>query len=462
MRGLSYMGWDQWVTAAQFPPHLKTIVPAASGFPGPYLEPSTVRWISLVSGTTRNQELFADSAFWIQKYRDLYLDHLPFKSLDTIAGVPTPYFHRWLEHPALDAYWEAMNPRVEEYRRIDLPILSITGYYDSAQTGAMRHYRMHMKYGSSEARAKHYLLIGPWQHHGTDEPVQEFAGWKFGKAILLDIHDLERQWFDWTLKDGEKPKFLRKPVTYYLAGAEEWKYADSLEKISNTKMTLYLSSSNGGANDLFHSGTLSTEAPGPELPDKYIYDPLDTRSAGLEHEGEPQAIKGQINFEIPKFITNQTYALNLFGNGLIYQSEPFSNETEITGYLRLVTWIALEVPDTDFEAIVSEILPDGTSIRLTQDWMRARYRESPRDAKLVKSGDINQYEFANFKFFSRLIAKGSRLRLVLRSPNSIFQEKNYNSGGIVADESGKDARTAHVTLYHDSQHLSYLELPLVR
>jgi hypothetical protein len=50
---------------------------------------------------------------------------------------------------------------------------------------------------------------------------------------------------------------------------------------------------------------------------------------------------------------------------------------------------------------------------------------------------------------------------VIKCPNSIFLQKNYNSGGNVEDESGADARTAHVTLYHDAQHPSYLELPLV-
>jgi predicted acyl esterase len=31
----------------------------------------------------------------------------------------------------------------------------------------------------------------------------------------------------------------------------------------------------------------------------------------------------------------------------------------------------------------------------------------------------------------------------------------------VAEESAQDARTAHVTLYHDEEHPSYLELPIV-
>jgi hypothetical protein len=47
-------------------------------------------------------------------------------------------------------------------------------------------------------------------------------------------------------------------------------------------------------------------------------------------------------------------------------------------------------------------------------------------------------------------------------PNSIQIEKNYNSGGVVASESAKDARTAIFTLYHDSAHPSFLEFPIVK
>jgi uncharacterized protein len=94
--------------------------------------------------------------------------------------------------------------------------------------------------------------------------------------------------------------------------------------------------------------------------------------------------------------------------------------------------------------------------------IRARHRESLTKEKLVKPGEINRYEFKTFEFFSRRIAKGSSLRLVLSCPNTIQLEKNYNSGGVVAEESGKDARTAHITPYHDATHPSFLEIPVVK
>jgi len=41
-------------------------------------------------------------------------------------------------------------------------------------------------------------------------------------------------------------------------------------------------------------------------------------------------------------------------------------------------------------------------------------------------------------------------------------EKNYNSGGVVAEEMARDARRAQVVLHHDEDHPSYLELPVIR
>jgi predicted acyl esterase len=127
----------------------------------------------------------------------------------------------------------------------------------------------------------------------------------------------------------------------------------------------------------------------------------------------------------------------------------------------------MDVPDTDFAVELDEIKPDGTSVQLSSDMLRARYRYSLEKEKLVTPGEINRYEFNGFTFFSRTffsrrVAKGSRLRMVLTCPNSIQLEKNYNSGKAVAEESAKDARTAHITLYHDAQHASYLEIPVIK
>src|SRR6266481_3254969 len=136
--------------------------------------------------------------------------------------------------------------------------------------------------------------------------------------------------------------------------------------------------------------------------------------------------------------------------------------SDLAGFAKLTVWLKMDVPDTDLEADLYEILPDGGSVALTGASMRARYRESLREARPVMPGKIEKYVFDNFTFFARRIGKGSRLRLVVRSINSTGSEKNYNSGGIVAAETGKDAKTAHISLVHDKEHPCVLELPVVK
>ena len=457
MWGGSYGGFDQWMTLKQFPPQLKTIVPVASAHAGidfPFFKnilfSYEIQWQTLVSGVTPNANLFAEASFWIEKFRQLYLSQRPFRELDQMVGNPSPSFQTFLQHPTVDSYWKKMWLSPQEYRQIDLPILTITGHYDGDQPGAMHYYRQHMQHGEPEACDKHFLVIGPWDHAGTRTPNREFGGMKFGEASLVDLNKLHLDWYHWTMLDGPQPEFLKKRVAYYLMGAETWKYADRLDDIANEYRRFYLTSQDGQANDVFRSGDLSDElADNPET-DGYIYDPLDLRPAELEKE------------EIKNYLVDQRYELNLFGNGLIYHSQPFEEATEMTGFVRLEAWMALDAPDTDFLVTLSEILLDGQRIQLAQDMLRARHRLSLEEENLVPVGDILRYEFNGFTFFSRQIAKGSRLRLLISSPNSIHFQKNYNSGGVVANESKADARTVQVKLYHSHKFPSFLEIPVVR
>ena len=457
MWGGSYAGFDQWSTLKEFPPHLATIVPAAAAHAGvdfPFFHnvfsSYDMQWLTFTSGVTGNTNTFGDSTFWTAKFTQLYRSHTPFQELDRVVGNTSTVFQKWLAHPKPDAYWEAMAPTAADYQRIDLPILTITGDYDGDQAGAMTYYLHHMQSGTAAAKEKHYLIIGPWDHAGTRTPKKEVGGLTFGDASVLDLNKLHKAWYDWTMKGGAKPEFLKNRVAYFVPGAEEWKYVASLDAITPSRQKFYLSSGGDGAKDVFRSGELKENAPGEEKPDHFVYDPLDTRPAALEQK------------DVPAYITDQTHALNLFGDGLIYHSEAFDSATEITGYIKLTVWLAMDVPDTDLVAELDEIKPDGTSVQLTSDIERARYRDSLTEEKLVKAGEINRYEFKGFTFFSRRVEKGSRLRLLFVCPNSIQLEKNYNSGGVVAQESAKDARTAHITLYHDAGHESFLEIPMVR
>jgi hypothetical protein len=279
---------------------------------------------------------------------------------------------------------------------------------------------------------------------------------KFGKDAIVDLNDLHRQWYDWTMKNGAKPAFLKNQVAYYLIAAGnsgangEWKYTDSYANLIADSKTFYFDSRNGDANGVFRSGALAESKP-KDGADKFVYDPLDTRR-GEETEGtEPNDKNAGLDQRLPLSIGN---------DGLVYHTDSLSKETPLIGCPAVTLWVSIDAPDVDLEADLYEIQPDGTSIALWSDIRRLRYRDSLREPKLVKPGEIVKCDFNPGLFVARKLMKGSRLRLVVTAVNSIFWQKNYCSGGVVADETAKDARTCHVQIHHDAEHASAIELPL--
>ncbi len=457
MWGGSYAGYNQWATAKEFPPHLATIVPVASPYAGVDFPmrnnityPYVMQWLTYTSGNAGQDRIFGDSKFWAAKYREVFEAGAPFSSLDALIGNPSSIFQEWIAHPQVDAYWDSYNPTAEQYAKLSMPILTITGSYDGDQPGALAHYREHMKHASPEGRANHFLIIGPWDHAGTRTPSASVGGLTFGPASLVDLPQLHVDWYAWTMQDGTKPAFLQKNVAYYVMGAEKWRYADSLEGVTAEARPYFLAS-NGSAGDVFAAGALTPDKPGGSgKPDKYVYDPRDVSGAEAEANADPDSL------------IDQSVLLTQTGKQLVYHTAAFDKDTEISGTFRLSAWIAIDQPDTDFAASIYEVKPDGSSILLTTDQLRARYRESLREAKLITTREPLRYDFDKFMFVSRQIAKGSRLRLRIAPMNSIYTQKNYNSGKNVSDERMQDARAVTVKLYHDAKYPSALYVPFGR
>ena len=452
--GLSYMGYCQWAAARERPPHLATIVPAAAPFRGVdsplrnnVFTPYTMQWLMVVAGRTSQERMFVDRTFWNQKFRQWFEAGLPFRQLDTFLGNSSSLFQEWISHPHRDAYWDSYNPTAEQYAKLALPILTITGIYDADQLGALAHYREHMRSASAAARAEHYLVIGPWDHSGTCAPKAEFGGIKVGPAGLLDLAELHAQWYAWRMRGAAKPAFLRKKVAYYVMGAETWRYADTLEAVTARFDPLRLQVAHN-PTDVFHSGVMTRELPSGNSPHSYIYDPRDLSLAQLESTVDSESL------------IDQRMVLAGRGRQLVYHSALFTESVEIAGFFRLLLWLSIDQPDTDVRACVYEVAPDGSAIILTADWIRARYRESFREEKLIDTHAPLNYRLEHFQFVSRRLDAGSRLRLVIGPLNSIHWQKNYNSGGVVADETVHDARTVTVKLFSDAEHPSTLYVPL--
>ena len=466
MFGGSFVGMTQWRTAAQHPPHLAAIAPYVPIYPGwdvPNTNGIPQAWSAVIMGYTSGRSLntgfIADRSYWAGKMLEHYAAYGPFRELDDAIGIAQDdwwmiddrgqklsFMKMWLDHVGDEAFNLAAEPKAQDYARMEFPVLTATGYFDDDQPGALRYYRGHVADAPVAAVSHHYLVIGPWDHGGTQKPAKEIEGLAIPDAAVIDMDSLHADWYDWVLGRGPKPAFLRDRVAYFMMGADEWRYATSLEAASSNKdLKLFLSAQEGSPKDLFHSGWLSQSPPGQEPPATVVDDPHERPELEVAKYAEDEDLKS-------RFRGFQARAIS-------FHSEPFKHDTEVAGQMRLTLAVEADAPDFDLWAQVLMVLPDGSTLRLGEDIRRARFRNSPFHQELLKPGEIVEVPF-EFYWMARRIPAGARLRLTIAPLNSPNFQKNYNTGGRIGYEKLEDARVAHIKVFHDAEHPSQLILPL--
>ena len=464
--GGSFVGMTQWRVAAQRPPHLTAIAPYVPIYPGwdiPNTNGIPQSWttviMGLVSGRQFNTGFSGNPSYWMGKMLEQYAAHRPFSELDEAMGVAADdwwmedargkrlsFFKMWLDHLGDEAFNLAAEPKPKDYARMDFPILTATGFFDDDQPGTLRYYRDYLAHAPAASVRRHFLVIGPWNHGGTQRPSKETDGLSVPDVAVLDMTALQADFFDSVLGRGPQPALLHDRVSYFMMGADEWRYAPSLEAASSGKQeTLFLSAPDGTPGDVFHSGRLVPKASSAEPPAMLVSDPRELPELEVADYARAEDLTSQ-------FRAFQKRSLN-------FHSEPFERATEVAGHIRLTLVVQADAPDFDLWAQLLVVFPDGSAVHLGEDIRRARFRHGPFQQELLKPEEVVEIPF-EFLWTARRIPAGARLRLTVAPLNSPNYQKNYNSGGRMGYETLKDARTAHIRLFHDSAHPSRLVLPL--
>ena len=448
MVGASYVGNVQWQAAAMGSRYLKAIVPRVMGHNlhetnryvgGAFQLALACMWAFRHDGRTR-QDIFVYN--W-----DQLLLSLPLKSIDDAAGKDVQFLRDMIDHPDYDDYWKALAIE-ERYQEIKIPVLQIGGWYDICTAGTFKNFLgMRERGGSELAKGNQRAIVGPWIHMAS--ALTHAGEVDFGKASVLDLHEIELQWFDRWLKGISNSADQEAPMRIFVMGTKQWR--DEHEwPLARTRFTPFYFHSAGEANSLLGDGGLSTSPPEEEQPDRYLYNPaFPTPTRGGNTCCNPEIVPWGAYDQRPVEYRNDV---------LVYTSDPMEEDMEATGPVIVKLFARTDARDTDFTAKLVDVDPDGYAVNLCDGIIRGRYRESTSHQRLLEPGTI--YEFTiDLWPTSNVFLKGHRVRVDISSSNFPRFDRNPNTG----NKFGQDAemKVAHQQVFHDREHPSHIILPLI-
>ncbi|PIF47482.1 hypothetical protein CLU96_4540 [Chryseobacterium sp. 52] len=424
MLGGSYTGFSQWAAVKNIHPALKTIVPQVAIMPGfdTPMENNVLSTISLswpydnIYKSEPKKSLFSE---WFEKGGS-------FRSLDSLAGIPNPIFQKWLQHPNYDAYWKSLVPTPQEYAKINIPVLSITGYYDGAQISALQYFKLHNQFNKN---ANHYFVIGPYNHWGGQRnAAPNLMGYEIDSVANVSMGDLAYQWLDYILKDKPKPNLLKDKINFELMGKNEWKHVASLNKMNNDTLTFYL-----------NNKTLASKKPKKK---SFVTQTVDFKDR-----------ESQNNYYTPKIILDTLDA----SGGLVFMTQPFEKDFSMNGSFIGHLYATINKKDMDVSLALYELMPNGKYFYLTRYLGRASYAKDNSKRQLLKPNQKESIPFNNTRFISKQISKGSQLVIVLNINKHPYDIINYGSGKEVIDETIKDAGEPLQIKWHND---SFIKIPI--
>lgn len=484
MVGTSYVGGTQHAMALAGAPELATIIPVdavsncgvqsvrnAGAF-----EMRFWNWILLnaAKGSRGAQDPATQAVLQeMADHRFHYLANLPLRPGTTPLRL-APEYEDWLvgamRHGANDAYWEPNNILDNTATYKDIPVYLVGGWYDSWAGNTTANFAALSKTLKSDV----YLIMGPWIHGA--QAKSSHGQVDFGpEAAIADELAWRREWFDHFLKGktnsiGQPGHFASKVRLFVMGTGDGGKTDKGLLRHGGSWRNESQWPPAAAVPTAYHfgnDGSLTTDTSTGST--SYSFDPKNPvpTIGGSISSGDGILLQGAWNQVGGAHVWNwpNPVPLSARNDVVVFQTEPLAEDTEVTGEIEVKLWISSTAVDTDFTAKLIDVYPPsadwpgGFDLNLTDGIVRARYRDSLKQEKLMERGRIYPVTVRLYPT-SNVFKKGHRIRVDLSSSNFPRFDVNPNTGEPLNEH--RRTETAVNTIHHDAAHPSHIVLPIVR
>jgi putative CocE/NonD family hydrolase len=437
MFGLSMPAILSWAVAELRPPHLVAISPESTiadvyrdvAFPGgiPNVGFAT-QWYGLQSAYSAENLATGDATCLAN-----YAQH-------TVTNLPKNVVLDQQEHPFDDAFWQKRS-LAPGFSRIDVPALAFSQFGDE-QVGSRVTEQL-----SQLDPSRTWIVFTNGNH--------------FTSPVCDECEALNERFLRWAVK-GEQNGWPSTPhVQLWQESHPNGEplptelAAEGVDPVKSWSVDLPRWPANPPATLTYqlHAGHLLSSAadrPG-ERSDSYVYS-LPAPSVGADLVNDP----GADLYSVPAAA----------GGSVAYTTAPLSRDVVTLGPASLDLWLSSTASDTDLQATISEVRPDGQEMYVARGWLRASQRKldpalstPTRPYQTHLAADVQPltpgvptYMRVEIFPFTHAFRKGSRIRVRIDAPTGLTGAWGF----------GYLKTPAIDRVFHDPAHPSQLVLGVLR
>jgi putative CocE/NonD family hydrolase len=254
----------------------------------------------------------------------------------------------------------------------------------------------------------------------------------FGAEASSPIDREQLRWFDYFLKDVDNGIEREPPVRLFDTGAKSWRDFPRWPEPSAQPWHL---ASGGLAAARTEDGRLSRDLPARPSIDVLVHDPWRPVPSLGGHDGQPPGPQDRS-------------ALDGRTDVACYTSAPLAAPLFLAGGVRAEIHIDADAPMHDLCAVLSQVMPDGRAVTLTQGYLR------------VADADAPGPRIVAMRALCATVPAGVALRLSLQPSSFPAFAVNPGTGAGDADARPFDSRIIALSLHGGGARASRLMLPV--
>ncbi len=421
MWGESYFGFTSYAGAVSGHPALRCVAPGDISLDR---YRATMRYGCLQLNTVGTWAISMTD----QTYQDLSrLDywHLPLADMANAAGIPSCYFDELIANPLPSRFWNR-HSLLAGYESIHIPVLHWGGWYDNYLGPTIADWRTMEKH--NRAAGNQHLFIGPWDHEGTADRCHRVGLLPVNSSTAEVKWDTFITFFDRYLKGDENGFGETGIIRYYVMGRDIWRDAGSWPPRECREQRFYLRSTD--------SLRLAHDPPGSEPATSFRYDPADPVAETLAYDC--WSLAGQMG---------DRREIHERQDVLVYVTEPFADELELTGPISAHIFFSSSAVDTDVTVALADVAEDGSANLIQDGILRCRFRNGTEREELMVPGEVQELDIDLWST-SYALAPGHRLAVEISSSNFNRYDRNLNTGEPFGQ--GATPVVATQTVFHDT------------